>query len=327
MKKKIIIYCSTCIFVIGVCLLLFMNKKDLDDNGTESVPAPADSVMEIKTEAAEADTTDVETIEVETTEAETTEVYIADSSEEAEEDTNYALCLEDEAVRNNSVLHAFVNKEITAYDEAAKENKYIYEYFYDSYEYGDAPIVFGVHYMAEDLDGDGKDELLVLLQWMDTMGDLLVFHEADGKLYAWETWKDFLYMRMMDREYYGNGVFSQGGGEGEIFGRYNAEGKIEYIIVYYRWLDGQGEDGGPFWSGKMTLYKEGVEEKELTYEGVYYWDDDVWETTPEDQAIKDECDAILDELRTELGEGKWIGGADWEEDAEKIPLDELLNKQ
>lgn len=305
-KKKLIICGSTCFFMIGVCLLLFMNRKDIGGNETESVPAPADSAMEIKPDAVE---------------AETTEVYIADSSEEIGDDTVYALYLEDEAVQNNPVFHAFVNKEITAYDNVEGEHKYIYEYFVDY------PVVFGVHYMAEDLDGDNEYELLAFLQQSDTSGDLFVFNEVDGELYAWEVWEDFLEMHMMDVEYYGNGVFSQGGGGGDIFGHYNADGKIEYIIVYYKWTDGQREDGGLFEGGRMILYKDGTVKGEYAYEGTYYCDDDSWEMTSEDRENKDECDAILNEARTKLGKGKLVTGIEWEENAEKITLDELLNKQ
>ena len=242
-----------------------------------------------------------------------------------EESMVYVLYLEDEGVRNNPVFAAFIDKEITAYDAESGENRYIYE-CHEYYEYGYVPSEFGVHYMVEDLDGDGKDELLALLQWNSTDGDLLVFHEKDGELYQWETWKDFLWMRMMDIEYYGNGVFSQGGGGGDIFGYYNIEGKIEYIVDYGTWRE--QEEGEWITKNSLVVYKDGIEEKELVWEGPPYWGDESWEeTTPENQAIKDECAAIMNGIREKLGEGRPINGLEWNEDAKKIPLDELLNKQ
>lgn len=316
MKKKLIIGSSICILIFAACLLLFVNKKKTDNDKEETASVSVDSTVETETEIVEP-----ETVETEIIETETAEVYTGVDSEDDGDDTVYVLYLEDEEVRKNPIFDAFVHKEITAYDDVEDENRYIYEFF------SDYPVVFGVHYMAEDLDGDYEDELLVFLQRSDTSGDLFVFSEVDGELYAWETWEDFLEMHMMDVEYYGNGVFSQGGGGGDIFGYYNTEGKIEYIIVYYRWTDGLGEDGGLFEGGRLKLYKEGIVEREYAYEGTYYWDDDSWEMTSEDQANKDECDAIINEVRSKLGKGKLIGGIEWDENAEKIPLEELLNKQ
>lgn len=206
-----------------------------------------------------------------------------------------------------------------------EEDRYIYECFRECYVSlsREIPPVFGIHYMAEDLDGDGEDELLAFLQWDTTDGDLLVFHEKDGKLYQWETWDDFLWMRMMDIEYFGNGIFSQGGGAGAIVGCYNTEGKIDYIIKYFRdW--GHTEEGEYWKSGHLTLYKEGYEDKELSWEGIYFYDNDSWEMMPENQANKAEFDAIMNGIREELGEGRPIGGVEWEENVKKIPLNELF---
>ena len=200
---------------------------------------------------------------------EETEEVCTDISENGEDDTDYVFYLEDEGVRNNPVFAAFIDKEIPAYDLEIGENRYIYECkeYCEYYKYGLVPPVFGLHYMVEDLDGDGEDELLALLQWNSTDGDLLVFHEKDGKLYQWETWDNFLWMRMMDIEYYGNGVFSQGGGGGDIFGYYNAAGKIEYIVDFSTWWEQEGEEWLP--KSRLVLYKDGIEEKKLEYEGTH----------------------------------------------------------
>lgn len=226
---------------------------------------------------------------------------------------DYIFYLEDEGVRENPVFAAFINKEITACDAETEENRYIYE-CYEHYKDG----IYGVHYMAEDLDGDGEDELLVLLQWDGCDGDLLVFHEEDGKLYQWETWKYFMWMRMLEIAYYGNGIFSKGGGAGAIVGRYNAEGKIEYIVEWLRDFE-YNEEGKVLESHHLILYKDGQEEKELRWEGIYSCDDDTWEMTPENLANKDEFAAIMHEIWEELGEGREIRNVEYEEDVQKIP--------
>lgn len=237
--------------------------------------------------------------------------------QESEETENYVLYLVDETVRNNSIFDAFVNGEITVCENG--EEKYIYEYFTDY------PVVFGVHYMAEDLDDDMENELLVFLQSSDSSGDLFVFDERDGELYKWEVWEDFLHMRMMAIQYYGKGIFSKGGGAGDIFARYNADEKIEYIMGFDRDIEYTEDKDKYLERDRLVLFKDDMIEKEFIYEGFRYFSDDTWEMTPENQKIKNECDALMNEIREELGEGKPIERIEWEDKAEKITLDELLN--
>lgn len=201
MKKKIVTCCSICIFIVGACLLLIMSKR-ADDGMEESAPSSGSADVEVYTGTGTETDEEAEAGTETETNAETSS-EAADASEV--EEVHYVYYLVDEEVRNHPTFDAFVKKKITTYDDAYGENRYIQEYF------AEYPIVFGVHYMAEDLDGDGEEELLVLVQWEDTGGDLLVFHEAGGKLYAWEAWKDYLIMQMSDIEYHGNGIFSKGG--------------------------------------------------------------------------------------------------------------------
>lgn len=314
MKKKIVTCCSICIFIVGACLLLIMSKRAHD--GVEE-SAPSSDGVDVEVYTGTGTETDMEAeAGTETGANVETSSEAADASEA--EEIDYVYYLVDEEVQNHPLFDAFIKKKITAYDDAYGENRYIQEYF------AEYPIVFGVHYMAEDLDGDGEDELLALIQLNDTDGGLFVFHEADGKLYAWEAWRDFLVMQMSEVAYHGNGIFSKGGGRGYILGRYNAEGRIEYMMEYYTW-GGWEREGGSLYYGMMTLYEEGIVVKEYEYEGIYYRDDDSWKMTAEDQANKDACDAALNEVIERLGWGKLLGGIEWNEDAERITLDELLS--
>ncbi len=116
-----------------------------------------------------------------------------------------------------------------------------------------------------------------------------------------------------------------GGGAGTIVGRYNAEGKIEYIVKCFR--DFGYTEGDVRWESEhLILYKDGQEEKELSWEGIYSHDDTL-EMTPANQANYDEINTIMNEIWEEIGEGRRIRNVGYEENAKKIPLDELLNKQ
>lgn len=250
MNKKLVIYGSICIFIIGVCGILCLNKVvPIHDRPALDASTEMDSKPEIATEILESS---------ENVDLETTEVF--STSENMEDDTEYVFYLEDEGVRNTPLFAAFIDKEITAYDAETGENRYIYECkeYEEYYKYGLVPPVFGIHYIAEDLDKDGGDELLVFIQWSTTEGDLLVFHETGGKLYQWETWEDFLQMQMTETRYYGEGIFSQGGGGGDIFGYYSAEGTIEYIVEFYTWWEQEEEEWIP--KSSLVLYKDGIED-------------------------------------------------------------------
>jgi len=322
-KKKFLVYGNICVFVLGVCLFLFFNKQI--EKKEETVPMPDNTALETEMETGIESTklTDILEGSENDTVAKQTEAD-TDMPDKEKNDTEYVFYMEDEGVRDNPVFAAFIDKEITAYDLETGENRYIYECS-EYYDYGFVPSGFGVHYTTEDLDGDGENELLAFLQWNDTDGDLLVFHESEGKVYQWETWGDFFWNRMMEKKYYGNGIFSIAGGAGAIVGRYNAEGKIEYIADYGTWQE--QEEGEWITKNSLVVYRAGIEEKKLAWEGPPYWNDELWgEITPENLIIKDECAAIMNEIWGELGEGKLIRNIEWEDKAQKITLHELLNK-
>ena len=306
MKKKIIACCSACILIIGACLFLTMGggagaSRDAGTNtGTEA---------NIETSVVESTGTDVEAstgTEAGASSGASGTRTDAPGSEEEEQ----VFFWEEEAVRNHPLFHAFVNREVANHDDACGEDRYVQEY------YAEYRNVYGVQCMAEDLDGDGEAELLALIQSNNLEGDLYVFHEAGGKLYAWEVWRDFSIMQMPSIKYHGNGIFSQGGGGGCIFGRYNAEGRIEYVVEFYSWAGEYSE------YGDMTLYEDGVAVKRYAYD---IRDKEPSQVTAEELAARDACAAILDEAYERAGEGEYLGGIEWREDVKRIPLEELLS--
>lgn len=238
---------------------------------------------------------------------------IVDIPESGEDDVHYIFYLEDKNVEENPVFHAFIQNEITAYDQTEDQNLYMTDFFlklHPNYR----GWWCGIHYMAEDLDGDGDEELLVYLGCGVQVADLYVFDEIDGKLYAWEIWKNFYTWRMSNVEYCGNGVFHEGGSDGVVFVHYNFEGKIEYIMEFYPdW----GREGGTF-----RLYEDGFLVKELSYEGDYFNEEGL---TPDDREIVDEINVIMEEIRNKYGRGKQICEVSAYDEAEQIPLEDLLS--
>ena len=307
MKKKIVACCSACILIIAACLFLTMGGGA---GVGESAPAPEGNGTEL---GAETGTEEIVETDGEVSAGTGSEASGAGTEPPGSEE-DYILFLEDEEVRDNPLFHGFINKEVAAHDDARGGDRYVQEYYAEYCE--DHWRVFGVHCMAEDLDGDGEAELLVLVQQDDTFGDLLVFHETDGKLYAWEAWEGFLAMQQASIMYHGNGIFSQGGGGGCIFGRYNAEGRIEYVVEFYSWAGEYSE------YGDMTLYEDGVAVKRYAYD---IRDKEPSQVTAEELAARDACAAILDEAYERAGEGEYLGGIEWREDVKRIPLEELLS--
>lgn len=303
--KKMCKYGGICIlFVCG--FLIFIINKGIDDNSEkEDTSVSVEATTELNSS--------VEEIIPDTTEE--------DMTNTDEEEAQKVYYLEDEAVRNEPIFHAFVENEMAAYDLIEKEDKYLIDYYE---EYLNRRIFYGVHYMAKDLDNDGEGELLIFLQRSTTDGDVFVFDKVDGRLNAWEIWEDFLLTCLMESQYYEKGMLSTAGSAGQIIGRYNADGRIEYIMKFSRWAE--YSDGITLAGRKLVLYKDGIAEKEITYKEAFDTKKRCYlEMTEENQKNKDACDSMLNEIRTELGEGELIRHVEWEEEAEQITLDDLLH--
>lgn len=247
--------------------------------------------------------------------------------------------LVDEEVRNHAVFNSFIENEISAYDPAVDRDMYMADY-YEEYHYGKNNVfdeswgIYGVHFMAEDLDGDEKEELLVLLQWNAYVGDLFVFHETDGELYAWQEWNGFYDDRCSDIICYDDGMIRTMGALGVVYGHYNSDGMLEGMWWREKCehVDSENEDE-MYKYGFVELYKDGMEwdnmVKHLYYEGIcrsdkiYDTEEDTSEWTSENQLIKKECDAIVEEWH-HSGEGRRISAIQYEDGKGIIMLDDLL---
>lgn len=247
--------------------------------------------------------------------------------------------LVDEEVRSHAIFDSFVENEISAYDSAVNRDMYMVNYC-EEYHYGKNDVfdeswnIFGVHFMAEDLDGDEEDELMVFLQRGTSGGDLFVFDEIDGKLYAWQKWEGFYDDRLSDMTCYDDGMICMTGALGIIYGHYNSDGMLEAMWWRERCehVDSENEDE-MYKYGTVTLYKGGIDVehnvKALSYEGIWLSDviyatkEDTSKWTPENSLIKKECDAIVEEWH-HSGEGRIILPIQSEKEAGLIMLNDLL---
>lgn len=227
-----------------------------------------------------------------------TSVIQGQQTESGQQEERRVLIVEDEELRNTGVFAAFINKEISAYDDTEKGKRYIYEYFAD---YGK---IYGVHYMLEDLNQDEKRELLIFIEReMGGRGDLLVFEEIEsGELIAWEIWKNIMTDRQAYVYYCGNGMFEMYGGLGTSVGRYTQEGTHEILMDWYTRIDEFYDThyGVSIW---LRLYEKGEEITNMEYKCYYDTETDQHIAELEEEEAR-EGERLAEELMSMLGEGK-----------------------
>ncbi|MBD5510719.1 MAG: hypothetical protein HDR08_05645 [Lachnospiraceae bacterium] len=221
----------------------------------------------------------------------------------------------DDWVRFNRTFAAFMDNEIPAYDGETGENKYIYEYFAD---YG---VIYGIHYMVEDLNQDAKVELLVLVQDDRGFGSLFVFEETEsGELIAWEEWWNIMEDRWPYVYYCGDGIFiTEGEVDGISVGHYTQEGTQESLLFYHRTLT---ESNDTYY--ELSIWWEMYENGEITKYMEYkcYHDQETHEHIKELETKEArEGERLVDKFLAELGEWKKISI----ENIEVFSLGELQN--
>lgn len=230
--------------------------------------------------------------------------------------------LTEEEVLGNPVFNGFINKEMPAYDDAEEKKRYIYEYF------ADEPTIYGVHYMAEDLNQDTKNELLVLIQYGrdGSFGDLYVFEESEnGKLIAWEEWSHIVTDRQPDLYYCGNGIFKMdGGGLGISIGHYTQEGNPELLMDWYNEIK-ECNDTNYVVGISFSLYENGEVTKSMYFEEYYNTKTDEEITELEREEVR-EGRRLFDEIMASLEEEKkiTIDSVEYNDRIGTISLEELL---
>ena len=304
MKNRLPIIILGIVFIIAVssCGKAEPTVSDSTPEPTATLEPTAEQTMEPAGENQETNATQEQQTEKEQQEKET--VWI----------------VEEEEVRNNPIFVAFIDKEITAYDREDEKNLYVYEYFAD---YGRIDYV---HYMAEDLNQDTKNELLVYIE--RAFGDLLVFEETEsGELIAWEIWDYVTSDRQPDIYYCGNGTFMWYGGQGISVGHYTQEGTPEPLMDYYHTIK---ESNDTYYRAHIWLrsYENGKVAKEMEYECYYDTETDEAITELQSEEAR-EGERLADEILAALTEKKEvsIGGAEYRDEykdkVKSVLLDEL----
>lgn len=239
---------------------------------------------------------------------------------EQQEEKN-VLIVKDEKVLEDCVFVAFINNEVSTHDLQENNEKYLLDYLKNYH------MIYGIHYMAEDLNNDNENELLILIQTGHDFGDLLVFEKAEnGKFITWDIWEDFLIDRLCEVYYCGNATFERIGGLGISIGHYTQEGKQECLMDYYtetrEYYDTYDVEG--VW---LRLYENGEVVNEIDYEYYYDRELDEYSTPLENKEKETKCDELVDAMLATLGEEKAIKvqSEEYRDKIETVSLEELLN--
>lgn len=233
------------------------------------------------------------------------------SMEENEKQVSYVV---DEGVADNPLFVSFINNEIQAYGginkfgglkEYYEDSRTAYElddkemYFTDYYEH-DKRRCEAIHFMVEDMDGDGEAELLINLCY-GYHGTILVFHEQDGKLFEWE---DLGYGDHSPAIYiYDDYTIEVEGVQwSRSFFSYTSTGRRPRVFDQYS-LTGDLPEGGSYREYWIDEFQNGIEIKELKItEG---WSDDgTYLGVFESKAEEEEFDRVYDGFIDALGERK-----------------------
>lgn len=222
-----------------------------------------------------------------------------------------AVWQEDENVRDSRLFNLFLDNEIAAAAWDGDGDRYLYEYLREDFENN----TDGVRFTTEDLDGNGRDELLMACGWVQAeWGYLYVFEELDGGIREWEPCKMWT-----PPEYQGNGCFSIGyARRTEVF-QYAPDGRVEKILSCG--IDYMSSDY--YWEYWLWLPDETL----LSYKRFCDENGELLELDPESEAwaTREKMDAILGAVFNEQG-GKYvcIPYKTRYERTETIPLEEIL---
>lgn len=299
-KNRIVIVIAVLIIILGIVFMgfLYKNRSEKSEDISNTVTKELDEQEQTIFNTAQEQQVEIE----------------------QQEDKN-VLIVKDEKVLEDCVFVAFINNEVSTYDPKENNEKYLLDYLKDYH------MIYGIHYMAEDLNNDNENELLILIQTGHDFGDLLVFEETEnGKFITWDIWEDFLIDRLCEVYYCGNATFERIGGVGISIGHYTQEGKQECLMDYYietrEYYDTYDVEG--VW---LRLYENGEVVNEIDYE--YYYDRELNEySTPLESKEKEtKCDELVDAMLATLGEEKAIKvqSEEYRDKIETISLEELLN--
>lgn len=243
-------------------------------------------------------------------------------------------------VKENILFAQFLNNEIKATDIVEDSNQYFeFDYYGKEFYIKDLYINYwennmrdsykgidGIQVFSKDMNEDGKNELLILIEYYDEEGDLHVFEEKDGKLYVWECWRNLRTMRSPVVKIYDNGMIWCGGSGNESFTKYNGDGEIENILMYsYQRESVESDEKGVFlYYYELTLYDNGNVIERLSYEQYDNRLTDEEKITSENDEIRQQCTAIFQQMEKKCGEAEIIEETQGLDKSDMIMFTELV---
>ena len=240
---------------------------------------------------------------------------------EAEEKEGVLLCI-DREVLDNPLYDSFINNDVTATDNIPVKDGIIHDrlgfewsgseyYLKDLYQrFQDKTMstggINGIQVFGRDLDGDGKDELIVLIEYYvysKLCGIMYPFHEENGVLYAWEEMRTFDGKGMST--FYEDGTILTAEEGASTYVHYTKKGEIEPLLYYYEtpYTGAAGNWDDIECTNKLYVYENGEKSIEIVYEYEYWVHADLERIEPEMSALRGQCNRILKEFTAKLGEG------------------------
>ena len=255
------------------------------------------------------------------------------------EDESFIYYYVESGVKDNILFMQFLNNEIKAYDFIEDANEYSkFDYYGKEFYIKDLYVDYwennasdsykgidGIRIMSRDMDEDGKSELLIMIEYHNDEADLHVFEEKEGKLYAWEYWRNLRTMRSPMVEIYDTGLISRGGSGNESYTKYNSDGKIENVLMYsfQRETSESGVEGEFVYYYELIMYDNGNVKTRLEYEEYNNRLTTEIKITDENQVIKAQCIGIFEQIKTEHGESDIIDKVKYLDEVEVITFSEL----
>lgn len=244
------------------------------------------------------------------------------------------------SVEENILFTQFLNNEVKAFDFIEDTNEYskfdyygkefyIKDLYMDYWENNASDTnkgIEGIHIMSRDMNGDDKSELLILIEYHKDEADLHVFEERDGKLCTWEYWRNLRTMRSSIIEIYDTGIICRGGSGNESYTKYNADGKIENILMYsyQRESTESGVEGEFVYYYELTIYDNENIITRLEYQEYNNRLTDEITITSDNQKIKEQCVEIFEQIKNECGEAEIIDKVQSLDGVKEITLSELM---
>lgn len=274
----------------------------------------------------------------------TTESEVSEPEEEEKE--GILLCI-DRSVLDNPLFESFINNDVPVTDNIPVKDGTIHdrlgfdwsgsEYYlkdlYQRFQDKTTPTggINGIQVFGRDLDGDGKDELIVLIEYYvysKLCGIMYSFHEEDGVLYAWEEMRAFDGKGMST--FYEDGTILTAEEGANTYIHYTKKGEIEPLLYYYEtpYTGAAGNWDDIECTNKLYVYENGEKSIEIVYEYEYWVHADLERIEPEMSALRGECNTILREFTAELGEGDVIAAMSnyhrADEFAARVTLEDLM---